>query len=95
MILTDLQTYLAQNHHASLADLATHFHTDADSLRSMLQRLIRKGRVKALPVVEKCHGCTSCSAAMLEIYEWTGAERSVELPTKCPGTPLTKDAIAL
>lgn len=89
MILTELQTYLAKHHQASLADLANHFRADADSLRSMLQRLIRKGRVRALPIVEKCHGCTSCSAAMLEVYEWVeSGPSSATLHTKQSDRPM-------
>jgi|GEM_PF-64396 len=93
MILTELQTYLAKHHQASLADLANHFRTDAESLRSMLRRLIRKGRVRALPVVEKCHGCTSCSAAALEVYEWIEPEPSAatlhtDLHTKRSDRPM-------
>lgn len=68
-MLSHLQTYLKQNHRASLAELAHHFHTDADALRGMLQQLIRKGRVCQLDS-KACGGCHSCHPETLEFYEW-------------------------
>lgn len=70
MILRDLQGYLAEQHSASLSDLATHFHTDADTVRPMLRRLVRKGRVRQLPSPPKCGECCQCDRTIFEIYEW-------------------------
>jgi hypothetical protein len=69
MILTELQTYLAKQKKVSLAELESHFRTDADALRGMLNRLIRKGRVRQ-QMAEKCSGCTHCDQQMFEVYEW-------------------------
>jgi predicted transcriptional regulator len=71
MILTELQTYLAKRQKVSLAELETHFCTDADALRGMLNRLIRKGRIRS-HLAEKCGGCTHCHQQMFEMYEWVG-----------------------
>lgn len=69
MILTDLQKFLAQHKKASLADLQLHFRSDADALRGMLNRLIRKGRVRKMEG-KKCGGCHSCAPETIEFYEW-------------------------
>lgn len=71
MILTELQCYLAQQGKASLSEMETHFRTDSDALRAMLNRLIRKGRVYQHQV-EKCGGCSHCQGEMFELYEWVG-----------------------
>jgi len=48
MILTDIQAYLAKNQKASLADLSTHFRMSADALSPMLDRLLKKGRIRLI-----------------------------------------------
>lgn len=48
-----------------------HFHIDADALRGMLQQLVRKGRVRKLPILPCCQGCVSCRPEHLEFYEST------------------------
>lgn len=73
MILTDLQTYLSQRGQVSLAEIKLHFRIEANALRAMLQRLIRKGRVKKLSMTDRCHHCDSCSEESLEVYEWVSA----------------------
>jgi copper chaperone CopZ len=70
MILKELQNYLLNNHCVSLAEMKQHFGIDGDALRPMLDKLIKKGRVKKLPTAEKCHSCTSCDLDTLEFYEW-------------------------
>ncbi|MFB6275102.1 MAG: FeoC-like transcriptional regulator [Halothece sp.] len=72
MILSELQSYLSQRDRASLEELTIQFDTDAQALRPMLTRLIRKGRVRQLPMAKKCSGCCSCSPEQLEFYEWLG-----------------------
>jgi predicted ArsR family transcriptional regulator len=69
MILTDLQNYLEKHSKASLQEIAFYVKSDADAIRLMLNRLIRKGRVQQLPI-KKCGGCHSCAPESLEIYEW-------------------------
>ena len=71
MILTELQTYLAKRQKVSLAELESHFRIDANALRGMLNRLIRKGRIRS-HLAEKCGGCTDCDPQMFELYEWIG-----------------------
>ncbi|MBF2003444.1 MAG: FeoC-like transcriptional regulator [Synechococcales cyanobacterium M58_A2018_015] len=69
MILQQIQTYLRTHPATSLAELAQHFHTDADALRGMLNPLIRKGRIRKL-ASKPCGTCHSCDPASLELYEW-------------------------
>lgn len=68
-MLRDLQGYLRDRQRASLDDLARQFRSDPDALRGMLDRLIRKGRVRKLPL-KACGGCHSCQPETLEFYEW-------------------------
>ncbi len=81
MILSELQQFLAQHKKASLADLELHFRIDADALRGMLNRLIRKGRVRKMADGKKCGGCHSCAPEAIEFYEWVN---SAELPSTAP-----------
>ena len=69
-MLRDIQTYIASHGTVSIQDLALKFHTDSDALQPMLQRLNRKGRIRQLPIPEKCDGCTCCDLTSLECYEW-------------------------
>jgi putative ferrous iron transport protein C len=79
MILSELQQFLAQHKKASLSDLILHFRIDADALRGMLNRLIRKGRVRKMADGHKCGGCHSCSPETIEFYEWiNSADSSIE-----------------
>ncbi|MGF1523436.1 MAG: FeoC-like transcriptional regulator [Leptolyngbyaceae cyanobacterium] len=71
-MLNDLQTYIATHNTVSLQDLSHRFHIDRDALAPMLQRLSRKGRIRRLPMPEKCTGCTCCDLTSLERYEWLG-----------------------
>lgn len=70
MILTEIQNFLINYHRVSLAEMERHFHMDGDALRQMLNKLIKKGRVRKLSKAEKCHSCTSCHPETLEFYEW-------------------------
>ncbi len=70
MILKELQDFVFDYHCASLAEMELHFQIDGDALRQMLNKLIRKGRVRKLPTSEKCHGCTFCNPNTTEFYEW-------------------------
>ncbi|PPS45024.1 FeoC-like transcriptional regulator [Chroococcidiopsis sp. TS-821] len=74
MILREVQDYLSQQGKASLAQMELHFRIDADALRGMLQQLVRKGRVRKLPIPPCCQGCVSCRPEQLEFYEWFATE---------------------
>jgi len=71
-MLSDLQTYIAKNGTVSIADLSLHFRTDSHAIQPMLKKLSRKGRIRKLPVPEKCDHCTCCDWTNLECYEWVG-----------------------
>jgi len=86
MILNELQVYLADRKKVSLADLKLHFRIDTDPLRDMLNRLIRKGRVRREDGAV-CGGCRSCSSETIEFYEWVNQEA---LPSVIPLSPLPK-----
>jgi putative ferrous iron transport protein C len=79
MILKDLQQYLAEIEMVSLADLASHFQTDTELLRDMLQHLVRKGRVRQR-ILDRCDGCTQCQPETVEFYQWMASEAKIELP---------------
>ena len=70
MILKELQDFVLDYHRVSLAEMELHFHMDGNALRQMLSKLIKKGRVRQLPIPDKCHGCTFCNPDTLEFYEW-------------------------
>ena len=61
MILKELQDFVLDSHRVSLAEMELHFHIDGDALRQMLSKLIKKGRVRQLPISHKCDGCTFCN----------------------------------
>lgn len=69
MILTDIQKYLQEQGRVSLAQMELKFRMDNHALRGMLDKLIRKGRVRKMPV-KKCSGCASCAPEAIEFYEW-------------------------
>ena len=71
MILSDLRSYLKQQHRCALADLVTHFNMDADALRGMLDKWVRKGSVRKIPLESSCGtSCCKCDATLTELYEW-------------------------
>ena len=83
MILKELQKYVRKHHCVSLGDMEQHFRMDGDALRSMLNKLIKKGRINKLPMVGKCQSCTSCDRDILEFYEWNeGANFSFDKATR-------------
>ncbi|NEO32738.1 MAG: sugar metabolism transcriptional regulator [Symploca sp. SIO3C6] len=69
MILIEIQQYLSEQGRASLEQIALHFHMDEEALRGMLRHLVRKGRVRKLPLPEHCHGCTECRTECIEFYQ--------------------------
>jgi bacterioferritin-associated ferredoxin len=71
MILSELRRYLQQQQRVTLQELVIHFKCDADALRGMLGKWIRKGKVKKLNPNVKCGaGCGKCDPALTELYEW-------------------------
>ncbi len=71
MILSDLRTYLRQQHRVVLIDLVNHFNMDADAIRGMLSQWIRKGKVRRLSAESACGTrCCKCDPTLTEIYEW-------------------------
>ncbi len=70
MILKELQDFVIDYHRVSLAEMELHFHMDGGALRQMLSKLVNKGRVRKVPIPDKCHGCTFCNPDTIEFYEW-------------------------
>ena len=71
MILSDLRSYLQQQHRVALRDLITHFNMDADALRGMLGKWISKGNVRKLSLESDCGTrCCKCDPTLTELYEW-------------------------
>lgn len=68
-MLTDLKSFLADRHAASLSEMARRFSMEPDALRPMLDHWIRKGKVRRSGG-SRCQGCIGCAAADVEIYEW-------------------------
>jgi putative ferrous iron transport protein C len=69
-MLSELQKFLTEHQRVSLADLEIHFRMDGAPLQEMLNRLIRKGRVRKMEDGKKCGGCHSCADSTMEFYEW-------------------------
>lgn len=74
MILLDLEAYLSTHGRVSLAQMELKFGIDSPALRGMLAHLVRKGRIRRLPIPERCHGCLLCAQEALEFYEISGRE---------------------
>ena len=99
MILSELQTYITEQHRVSLAQMELRFGIDANALRGMLNYLIHKGRIYKLPAPYRCHGCTVCSTESLEFYEWVASATLSQSPVKdhisCGGACLIEKKPAL
>jgi putative ferrous iron transport protein C len=72
MILTEIQDFIGNYRQVSLAEMKLHFHMDEGTLRPMLKKLVKKGRIRQLPIPEKCDGCICCHSDAIELYEWVG-----------------------
>ncbi|MGB3766403.1 MAG: FeoC-like transcriptional regulator, partial [Phormidesmis sp.] len=68
-----LQQYLRTHHKVSMTELQLRFQMEADPLRDILNRLIRKGRASREDG-KLCGGCRSCEPEAIEFYSWV--ERS-------------------
>lgn len=69
MLLQQLQNHLRNHGRVSLAELEHQMKIDAETLRRMLEKLIRKGRVCKVEG-KACGGCHSCRPETIEFYEW-------------------------
>lgn len=71
MILSELRSFLKEQHRVALIDLVNHFKMDPDALRGMLSKWISKGNVRKLSKETACGtSCCQCDPALTEIYEW-------------------------
>ena len=77
MILSEVRDYLKVQQRVTLADLVIHFNMDADALRGLLAKWVRKGKVQKISANEACGtSCCKCDSAMTEIYEWQEPNKS-------------------
>jgi hypothetical protein len=81
-MIANVKQYLNSHRVVSLLDLIEYFKLDPEILRSMLQRLIRKGQLRQKSKTINCGTkCTQCSPFMTEMYEWVEDKRSdIQLP---------------
>ena len=70
MILQELQDFVFDFHRVSLAEMKIYLQIDEPTLRTMLDRLIKNGKVQKSPTAEKCQTCQKCESDELEFYEW-------------------------
>jgi hypothetical protein len=71
MILSEIRDFVRQRKQCTLQELVLHFDIDAEALRGMLAKWIRKGKIRQLPVSPACgSGCHKCDPALTELYEW-------------------------
>ncbi|AFY78891.1 FeoC like transcriptional regulator [Pleurocapsa sp. PCC 7327] len=75
MILTEIQEFICQSRQVSLADMKLHFRMNEETLRPMLKKLLKKGRIRQLPIPQRCDGCICCHLDTLEVYEWVGIDK--------------------
>lgn len=76
MILSELKDYIHEQGRVSLKDLVLHFNIDPDALRGMLQKWVKKGRIKLeMAGGASCGtGCCQCDPLITEVYEWVRTE---------------------
>ncbi len=72
MTLTVLKAYMQKNHVVGLNELKIHFDMDAETVRDMLDILIRKGQVRKIRDSElHCNKCAQCHNMLAdELYEY-------------------------
>ena len=81
MILSRVSDYLKTHRRAALHDMASSLGASPDALRQMIAVLEKKGRVRKIEAGTSCSsGCTKCSQASVEIYEWSAPEELVPPP---------------
>jgi hypothetical protein len=83
MILSELRNYLKDKKRVTLNELVIHFDVDADALRGMLAKWIKKGKARQLPVGFGCGStCTKCDPTLTEFYEWGEEQSEAESDTR-------------
>ena len=71
MILSEIRDYVRDRGQVTLQDIAVHFDTDPEALRSMLAHWIRKGKILRRSVSADCgSSCTQCDPTAVELYVW-------------------------
>lgn len=77
-MLSAIKRYLIQHRQASLADIAMHLDSPQEAVRGMLERWIRKGKVRRLRAStscgSSCSSCSKCDPALTEFYQWIESE---------------------
>lgn len=62
---------MRQKKRVSLRDLVMHFNVEADAIRGMLSKWVKKGKIKQVQAGTQCGtSCCKCDEAMIEFYEW-------------------------
>jgi hypothetical protein len=85
VILTEVQERVRDQRCVSLADLSGHFEVEPEALRAMLERLVRKGRVRRLARPGACGGCRACPDEALDFYAWADDPAACAAPA-CSGS---------
>lgn len=70
MILSRVSEYLRHHRRATLTDMARGVDATPEALCGMLAALEHKGRVRRLRAGAACGGCSRCSGASAEVFEW-------------------------
>ncbi len=70
MSLKELQEFVFNFHRVSLAEMKLYLQIDGDTLKPMLDSLIKNGKVQKSPTAAKCQTCLKCEPDELEFYEW-------------------------
>lgn len=82
MILSEIQNLIKQQGKTSIAELEAKFKMDANAIRGILEKLIRKGRIQKMGEGKKCGGCQSCAPEAIEFYEWVGDSKGAAIAEK-------------
>lgn len=71
--LRELKSYLMQRGQVTLTDLANHFSSEPDLVKSMLQHWIQKKKVEHIQLAECKKGCCQ-NRQDLDVYRWITVE---------------------
>lgn len=86
-MLSAIKRYLIQRRQATLADIAMHLDSPQEAVRGMLERWIRKGKVRRLQATASCgSSCRKCDPALTEFYQWIEDE-TVQYGEQAPPLP--------
>ena len=70
MKLQELQEFVFDFRRVSLAEMKLYLQIDANTLKPMLDKLIKQGLVQKSPTAEECKTCLKCHTDEIEFYEW-------------------------